>query len=58
MKHVEINETPMRQQYLIYDAKMLKLVQTIFDVLDQSWSDAQAFDVSKLIERYIKGNEK
>jgi len=51
---VKINDTPMRQEFLIRDKDMVELVKNIFSKVDQSWWDVPAFEVANLIESFIE----
>ncbi len=58
MNKLQYNPTPLREPYFIKDDKMVKLIKEIFITVDQSWSDTSAYELSKLIQKYIKENVK
>jgi hypothetical protein len=52
------NPNPMREPFVIKNDKMVSLIQEIFIVVDQAWSDTEAYEIALMIEEYIKENEK
>ncbi len=52
---IRYNETPMRPEYIIKDAKLLELVKQLFITIDQGWIDSTAFDIAEMITNYKDG---